>query len=135
MSKKTFTPEQITQLSENPYTYSVTTNQLLFTREFEELFWKEYGEGNTPRNILRQCGYDPEMLGTDRISGIQQSIKKEYCIWNCFHDGKRPAKESATERSGNAETVSIKQLQHEVEYLKQEIEFLKKTYSIRSTRK
>ena len=135
MSKTTFTSEQIAELSANPYTYNVTPKFLLFTKEFKELFWSEYCEGKPPRMILRECGYDTELLGTDRISGIQQSLKREYHKWNTFHDGKCPPKAAAPTKSGSDETVTIKQLQHEVEYLKQEIEFLKKTYSIRSTRK
>ena len=135
MGRTKFTTEQIEQLSANPYTYSVSANHLLFTREFKELFWKEYCGGKSPRTILRACGYDTEMFGSDRISGIQQAIKKEYCIWNCFHDGKRPSKSEPVTSEKSYEAKTLKQLQHEVEYLKQEIEFLKKTYSIRSTRK
>ena len=135
MSKTTFTSEQIAELSANPYTYNVTPKFLLFTKEFKELFWGEYCSGKPPRMILRECGYDTELLGTDRISGIQQSLKREYHKWNTFHDGKCPPKAAAPTKSSSDETVTIKQLQHEVEYLKQEIEFLKKTYSIRSTRK
>ena len=49
MSKKVFTNEEMEMLRSNPYTYAVTPHILSFTKEFKELFWKEYQEGGIPR--------------------------------------------------------------------------------------
>ena len=54
MSKKVFTNEEVEMLRNNPYTYAVTPHILSFTKEFKELFWKEYQEGGIPRQILEK---------------------------------------------------------------------------------
>ncbi len=48
MSKKVFTNEEVEMLRNNPYTYAVTPHILSFTKEFKELFWKEYQAGEIP---------------------------------------------------------------------------------------
>ena len=135
MSKRVFTDHQIAEFSENPYTYQVTTGQILFTKEFKELFWEEYMEGVLPRTILKQCGYDIDVLGNNRISCIGQSIRKEASLGRGFRDGKRPSYRPKSIANVPDEASEIKQLQNEVEYLKQEMEFLKKTILARTTGK
>ena len=49
MSKKVFTNEEVEMLRNDPHTYVVTPHILSFTKEFKELFWKEYQEGGIPR--------------------------------------------------------------------------------------
>ena len=56
MSKKVFTNEEVEMLRNNPYTYAVTPHILSFTKEFKELFWKEYQAGEIPRQILEKWG-------------------------------------------------------------------------------
>ena len=135
MSKTHFTQEQIAQMSANPYTYQVTTNNLLFTKEFKELFWKEYCRGSSPREILRQCGYDTDLLGGGRISGIGQIIKKEAAIGNGFHDGKRPSDPFKAPKDITCDAATIRKMQDELEYLRPEMDFLKKTISARNTKR
>lgn len=135
MSRIKFTEEQIAQLSDNPYTYKVTSNHLLFTKEFKELFWDEYCQGSTPMEILKRCGYDTELLSESRISGIGQIIRKEAALGKGFHDGKRPSDSSDTQKEITCDTATFRKMQDELEYLKQEMEFLKKTILARTTRK
>lgn len=45
MSKVKFTPEQQQLLRNNPYTLRVTENVLNLSKEFKELFYKEYLAG------------------------------------------------------------------------------------------
>ena len=73
-----FSEEQIELLRKNPFTSSVTQRKLLFTKEFKDIFWKEYQEGSIPRNILEKYGYSVDILGQVRIWGIAQYIKSEY---------------------------------------------------------
>jgi hypothetical protein len=135
MSKTIFTDSQIAEFSENPYTYQVTSKQILFTKEFKELFWEEYKNGVPSRTILKQCGYDVDLLSSNRITGIGQAIRKEAALGIGFHDGKRPSAPSRPSVDPSNDADAIKQLRNEVEYLKQEMEFLKKTISVRATRK
>ena len=68
MSKKVFTNEEVEMLRNNPYTYAVTPHILSFTKEFKELFWKEYQAGEIPRQILENTAI-PQMYLVKNGSG------------------------------------------------------------------
>lgn len=139
MSRKHFTQEQITILSQNPYVYSVTGARLSFTKEFKEIFLAAYQAGELPRTILEDHGFEIELIGERRIWSISQHIRDEYKKYGEFHEGygPRPSRLNSSSDSEHplTEKEELKQLRHEVNYLKQEIEFLKKISSIRNTRK
>ena len=134
MSKKQFSDEEIAILRQNPYTFNVTRNTLSFTKEFKELFLAEYNAGNTTRRILTDHGYDPEMIGERRLWGISRYIRNQSEKYGDVYEGV-----SNAAPPGQAKPLSdkdeLKQLRHEVDYMKQEIEFLKKISSIRTTGK
>ncbi len=125
MSKKLFSDEEIFILRQNPFTYKVTRNFLFFTKEFKELFLAKYNAGIAPRQIMADLGYDPGMLGERRIWGISYHIRQQYEKYGEVKDGA-----SRVKPPGSAKPLSdeeeLKQLRHEVDYMKQEIEFLKK---------
>lgn len=77
MNRNTFTKREIQILKSNPYTYRVTESQIFFTKEFKEEFWRRYQEGEAPRHIVEVPGYDSDMLGTSRPSGLQINIQKQ----------------------------------------------------------
>lgn len=77
MKRNTFTKRKIQILKSNPYTYRVTESQIFYTKEFKEEFWRRYQEGETTRKIVEELGYDLDMLGTARLSGLQINIKKQ----------------------------------------------------------
>ncbi len=80
MSKAKFTSEQQQLLRNNPYTVRVTEDVLNLSKEFKELFYKEYLAGALPRDILEKYGYPPAVLGKQRIWGLvilsASSLKK-----------------------------------------------------------
>lgn len=127
MAKKHFTDEEVRTLLANPYTAKVTTTYISFTSEFKELFWKDYCNGLPAKMILQQYGYDPDVFGQSRISGIVYHLAKKRL--------KDPANElkprSCVSVNPDDPAAAIKQLEHEVQYLRQEIEFLKKISSVR----
>lgn len=135
MSKRVFTTEEVEMLRGNQYTYSVTPRTLSFTKEFKELFWEEYQAGAIPRQILEKYGYPADVLGRERIWGIAHVIKKQYHSLAGLHEGSLPKTCPAADSSGKSAEDHIRQLQGEIQYLRQEIEFLKKISSIRTTRK
>lgn len=139
MSRTLFTEEQIATLRQNPYVYSVTPAVLALTKEFKEIFYTEYQNGTTPRKILEDHGFDIAILGERRVWSISQHIRDEYAKYGEFREGfrgRRPRSDNATAKNQPlSEQDQLKQLQHEVDYLKQEMEFLKKISSIRNTRK
>ena len=138
MDRKRFTEEEMTILRENPYTYKVTPGQLHFTAAFKERFWQEYCSGTTPREILRNCGYAPEILGDSRINGIQLHIRETAQKGEGFHTGSLPRKTKSVEDCSTGPRTAeeeFKQLKAEVQYLRKEVDFLKKISSIRTSGK
>ena len=138
MSKIKFTDSQIEELKANPYTLTVTTNQITFTREFKILFWSDYQNRMSPRSIFQKYGYDPEVLGRSRITGFQQMLKKEVDEGLTFNEGSRPPglrKELTSHEDDSSSAKAFKDMQHRLEYLEQEMEFLKKIVSAKNIRK
>ena len=117
-----FTQEQVEILRSNPYVRNVTEDAVSFTIEFKEEFWHLYSvEGMAPYDILNQMRLDYHMLGSSRVQGITNSIKKQLKQNGGFKGtrspdmpGKLPPDQEMT------------RLRMEVEYLRQELEFLKK---------
>jgi transposase-like protein len=136
MSRKPFTSEEINILLQNPFTYKVTNSTISFTKEFKQIFIEKYLQGMIPRQILKEHGYDPDILGDRRIWGIAQHLKAQYAeAGGSFTEGYSQRKRTQKSAGQLSEKEELKQLRQEVDYLKQEIEFLKKISSIRTTRK
>ena len=141
MSRKLFTEEQQQLLRQNPYIYSVTETRITLTKEFKEIFMTAYKAGESPRKILEDHGFDISIIGERRIWSISQHIRTAYQKDGEFHEGYGPRGTSAAQSvpadtdTQVSEADEIRQLRHEVDYLKQEMEFLKKISSIRTTGK
>lgn len=137
MANRSFTADELQHLKANPYTYWVTDSMISFTKEFKAEFWSRYQSGQRPRDIVKDLGYDPEVLGDMRISGIQHLIKKAAESGKGFTNAPlagMPARRLTTvDYDPTKETVI--QMQNEILYLKQEIEFLKKISSVKTTKK
>ena len=135
MSQFKFNAEQMEQLRANPYTYSVSSGQIYFTKEFKERFYQLRQQGMPLNDIVKELGYDPAILGEKRIAGISHLINK------AKRDGV-PFKEGHPENSGILDqedppvtAENFRKLQHEVQYLRNQIEFLKKISTLRDTGK
>ncbi len=127
MSKTRFTQEQQQLLRQTPYVYSVTDARMTLTKEFKKLFITAYEAGEPPRKILEDHGFDISIIGERRIWSISQHIRSEYKQYGEFHEGyaRRTLSPDAPYNPDRplTETDEIKQLRHEVDYLKQEMEF------------
>ena len=124
MIKIPFTKEQKEVLAANPFTLSVNDYQIRFTVEFKKYLIAEREKNGTPwKEIFRKAGYDPTMLGKNRIDSIIKTIRKESVSEKGLH-------ETAAKKSKNLEAKqtqkAIRELQEEVLHLQQQIEFLKK---------
>ena len=139
MSRKIFTPEQQQLLRQNPYIYSVSETRFSLTKEFKQIYLEAYNQGESPRKILEDHGFDIVLIGERRIWSISNHIRTEYKKYGEFHEGYQPrsARSEVIPDSDKplSEADEIRQLRHEVDYLRQEIEFLKKISSIKNTRK
>lgn len=140
MSRKIFTKEQQQLLRQNPYIYSVTDTRITLTKAFKEIFMTAYNTGTSPRTILEDHAFDISIIGERRIWSISQRIRTEYQKYGEFHEGYSTRRTLAnqldtTDKSVPSDSDKLKQLQHEIDYLKQEMEFLKKISSVRTTQK
>ena len=135
---KTFTEEERNILNQNPYTLSVSEKTIKHTLEFKEMFWKLYNEGQRPRRIFSEAGYDDMMLGERRINGFTQKIKKEYEKYGYFreptpHNGSRDPRNIDYEKM--RQKTAMKAMQTELTYLRQEVDLLKKLIKLEQSGK
>ncbi|WP_028402077.1 HTH domain-containing protein, partial [Ectobacillus panaciterrae] len=76
MSKKIFTEKETKQLSTNKYVKAVGTKGITYTDEFKRIFISEREKGKAAREIFEHCGFDPEVLGMDRIYSANKRWQK-----------------------------------------------------------
>lgn len=124
MSKRSFTKEEQALLKENRYTYSVSANTISFTIEFKKEFWKRYQTGQRPREIVQELGYDFQMLGETRVTGLQGMIKKQAQEGN-FREGQHAgyAISDHPYHSSMSNEQKLYAMEHELYYLRHEMEF------------
>ena len=85
---------------------------------------------------MYDLGYDPEVLGRNRLSGIQNVVCKQAVSAKGFHERPRRRRgEGAAEGGDTTTQAQLRQMQHRLKYLEQEVEFLKKISSARGTGK
>ena len=75
-TRKKFNAAEQELLRANPYTEKVTEHQISFTLAFKEAFWRLSVEGCTGNMALRKLGYDPELLGFERVHNITKRIRR-----------------------------------------------------------
>ena len=75
-TRKKFSAAEQELLRANPHTEKVTENQISFTLAFKEAFWRLSVEGCTGNMALRKLGYDPELLGFERVHNITKRIRR-----------------------------------------------------------
>ena len=138
MTTKRFTKDEIKDLANNPFTFSVSENMICFTLEFKELFWSYYQSGMQPTAIFTRMGYDPNVLGERRIGNIAHRIRKAISSGQGFDvgcgQGPRP-KPKPKNYDEMLPEVAIASMNYELKYLRQEVEFLKKLYALEIRKK
>ena len=130
MKYKTFSEEEIQILLKNPNTLSATKYQLRLTLDAKKKVY-ELSQSKVPvHRILRELGYDAEMLGIQRVKNFIRNIKQEAASKNGLHQGSAPRKKRRLTADQIAELEenpeSYARLKNEVIYLREEVEFLKK---------
>ena len=131
-TKKKFSPEEVETLRANPYTERVTTEKISFTLAFKKEFWRLSVEGCTGNAAFRKLGYDPEVLGFERVHNITKRIRRAARTPEGLQ-GKatsrmRISKEnfSRAELEKMSRRESEQRLQNEIVHLQQQMAFLKK---------
>jgi transposase len=78
MSKKTFTDNEVKQLSKNPYVRSVSNKAITYTDAFKQLFISENSKGKLPREIFEECGFDVTLIGIQRVESSGKRWRTGY---------------------------------------------------------
>ena len=132
--KHVFTEEQILDLAANPYTLFVDRNMIRFTVEFKRYLLKEIERpGITFKKAFINAGYDPSVLGDQRIQSIIKNIRKEAKSPKGLHETGRSKAELVKEDLTKKQMkTAIRELQEEVVRLQQQVEFLKKIHQLPS---
>lgn len=78
MSKKLFTEKEIQALSKNPYVKSVSTKGMTYTDEFKRIFIVENEKGKIPTQVFKECGFDIDVIGINRVNSSGKRWRKAY---------------------------------------------------------
>lgn len=127
MSKKIFTKEEIEILLQNKYVVKVSSKGITYSDEFKRLFITENQSGKYAKQIFKECGFDINILGKERINS---SGKR----WRCTYrkNGISGLRDTRKENSGRPSEKELsleekyKKLQAKVKLLQSENDFLKK---------
>ena len=72
MAAKKFTAREMGQLRESLYVLDVTQSIVHFSAQFKALFYKGLQVGKAPAEIVMEHGIAPEILGVNRVSGLEK---------------------------------------------------------------
>lgn len=123
-----FSPEQISILKDNPFTYKVTARNIWFTLEFKNLFMSRFEYGDSSREIFEDCGYDFDILGSHRVYGYPKRLREQLRN-GAFTEGapnQTIRADSDVDYNTKPAIQSVAAMQRELSYLRQQVEFLKK---------
>jgi len=124
---KTFTEEELKAIRANPYVKSATVKMIRFTVAFKEEFWRLYNEEcQQPVRIMRELGFDPEVIGEKRIAGILIHIREQVNSGEEFRDVRKVPETQTKSDDRLTPSKSLLKMQHKLAYLEQEMEFIKK---------
>ena len=125
MSNKKFTIEEQKHLSSNPYAKNVTENSITYTDEFREYFINQYNIGIMPSKIFLEAGFNPKVLGIERIKSAAYRFKKMDKRLDGLKDT-RKTNSGRTLKKELSDKDKIQELKQENMRLRQQLEFLKK---------
>ena len=124
-----FTDEQLVELRANPYVDQASHKAITYSEAFKQHFIIEWQNGKFPTEIFRNAGFEPTVLGGERINNFSRRVRKMNERVEGFTDLR-------TQNAGRPRTKDftseekIKYLEHQVALQKQQIEALKKTNSL-----
>ena len=116
MKAYVYTDDQINEFRLNPYTYSVSHYQLVFTLEFK---------------------YDPSMFTKSKLDKVRRMVLQEARSETGFRpprgasDAEKAAAFAAKDLSLQKTEVTLKEMQGRISMLEKELELLKKNLRIR----
>lgn len=127
MSNKIFTQDEIEILSSNKYVKRVSAKGITYTDEFKRLFLAANEKGKIPTIIFKECGFDLDILGLDRVRSCGKRWRAAY-----REDGILGLQDTRIENSGRPREKDLtleekyERLMAQNKLLKAENELLKK---------
>lgn len=136
MSNKIFTQNEIIILTVNPYVKKVSAKAITYTDELKRIFITKHEEGNFPREIFENHGFDISIVGMERVESSGKRWRAAY-----RKSGVGGLRDTRNGNSGrpNEKDLSTeekyKRLKAQINLLKAENELLKKIHFLeRGTR-
>ena len=127
MSKIIFSKEQIDILNNNQNVKRVSEKSITYSDEFKRAFIEKYLQGQLPKDIFKDAGFDVTMIGVRRYEQAAARWIKAY-----RKDGIVGLRDTRTEKSGRISSKPLSneqiiiQQQDKIKLLEEQIELLKK---------
>lgn len=126
MSKIEFTDAQVKKLSKNKWIKNVSNKAITYTDEFKIKLVKECENYKKfPRDIFRECGIDPDIVGDDRIHDSAKRWRKQYKKIGELKDARKGASGRHLERE-LSDKEKLERAEAKIKLLEAENELLKK---------
>nr|WP_312292586.1 HTH domain-containing protein [Clostridium chromiireducens] len=126
-----FTDAEISILAQNRNIKKISSRQITYQDCFKKLFIDEHNAGKLPRDIFIENGFDPEMIGQNRIDRCsvrwRSKANRPEGVRDIRKGNSGRIKVSKIEMSTEEELMQLKQ---QNEYLKQENSFLRELQRI-----
>jgi hypothetical protein len=124
--KNKLSEAQLRQLRANVNVEKATEYYVVFTEDFKQLAYEQKQTGKHLREIFRENGIDPELLGAKRIENFNQMLNQRGRDGGGFQDRRKDNRRPTDEERKESLEEQVRRLQHELAYTRQEVEFLKK---------
>jgi hypothetical protein len=127
MGNRYFTEDEIKELTENQYVEKVSKKSVKYSTDFKKLFWDKYVDGQSPRDIFIESGFNLDIINKVRIYGFTNSIKKQAKRLEGFTDqrahnsGRQANAPMSIEDKVRLQDLEIKKLNQKIEFLKKNI--------------
>ena len=120
MSKKIFTDEEIKLLKENRFVKNVSEKGITYTEECRREYINLIATGLTKKGAFEKLGFDPKVLGYNRIKSFHRRMKNNLKSNKTLEDKRK-------NNSGRRKEINFEEMTHEeqIEYLRQENLILK----------
>lgn len=130
MSKVLFTDSQVKKLSNNKYIKNITNKAITYTDEFKIKLVKECEDYKKfPRDVFKECGIDPDIVGRYRIDNSAKRWRKQYRETGTLKDFRKDYSGRPLERElSNKE--KLERAEAKIKLLEAENELLKKNEMI-----
>lgn len=126
MSKILFTDVQVKKLSKNKWIKNITNKGITYSNEFKYKLVKECEDYKKfPQDVFRECGIEPEIVGTIRVKNAAHRWRKQLNTNGEIFD-------TRTKKSGNtlkrelSDKEKLERAEAKIKLLEAENELLKK---------